>query len=458
MNSFATGSVYLYVILFSVIIGLWLLRVSLSRRYRTVDADYTTTTAVIVPVVDEPVDLFDAVLKRITAQAPTEVMVVINGPRNTVLEDVCRANDVDYTWITKASKRHAVVAGINAVTSDIAVLVDSDTVWTEGTLSELVKPFADPTIGGVTTQQRILDPNRSVWTRWADWLERVRNSYSMPAMSVLGTVGCLPGRTIAFRRSILVKHAEEFLTDRFLGVHLEVSDDRSLTNYTLKDGYKTVYQASSLVYTDAPLEVKKLLKQQYRWSRGSQYNTLRMLGWMLRHAPVLALFYVADIVIPFLLAGMAITWGLKIAITAHGTNVYDALFTALGGTAVSIIEIIALAVITSWAFMSVRFARTLNTFSTALWLPVFMVINVVLLVPVRIWGFLRLAHQGGWGTRKDAFTAAKVGVGTRLKAMLTAAHASERAVPAMNGFIVLPYIYGVALLMSIVAIGVASIH
>ena len=76
---------------------------------------------------------------------------------------------------------------------EITVLVDSDTVWTDGTLPELVKPFADAAVGGVTTRQRILEPERSWITRWADWLENTRALYSMPAQSALGQVGCLPG-------------------------------------------------------------------------------------------------------------------------------------------------------------------------------------------------------------------------------------------------------------------------
>ncbi len=87
----------------------------------------------------------------------------------------------------------------------------------------------------------------------------------------------------------------EFLTGRFLGIFLEVSDDRTLTNLVLKAGYRTVYQATALVYTDAPVRLGKLIRQQLRWPRGSQYNTLRMLPWMTRHAPLLAVFYVADI-------------------------------------------------------------------------------------------------------------------------------------------------------------------
>lgn len=63
-----------------------------------------------------------------------------------------------------------------------------------------------------------------------------------------------------------------------------------------------------MVYTDAPLEVRKLFKQQLRWARGSQYNTLRMLPWMLGHAPILAVFFLADIVLPFLLVGTIVGW------------------------------------------------------------------------------------------------------------------------------------------------------
>src|SRR5690606_24254682 len=111
----------------------------------------------------------------------------------------------------------------------------------------------DERVGGVTTRQRILQPERSWITRWMDWLENTRSLYSMPAQSALGQVGCLPGRTIAFRRHILVRVMEPFLTGRFLGVFLEISDDRTLTNLTLKEGYRTVYQHTSLVHTDAPL-------------------------------------------------------------------------------------------------------------------------------------------------------------------------------------------------------------
>ena len=336
-----------------------------------------------------------------------------------------------WAWTEIPGKRNALQVGIGLSTGEIAVLVDSDTMWTSDTLRELIQPFRDPRIGGVTTRQRIIDPARSVLTRWADWLENVRNEYSMPAMSVLGTVGCLPGRTIAFRRSILVECMDRFLTERFLGVFLEVSDDRTLTNYTLKAGYRTVYQSTSLVYTDAPTELRKLAKQQYRWARGSQYNTLRMLPWMLRNAPMLALFYIADIVVPFVLVGSMLSWAFTIA--THRRNALYDMLPLPGGSWQPFVAIIALSAVMTMLSMSIRFGRHFaHRPQDLLQLPWFMLINTFMLMPVRVVGFFRMAHNAGWGTRAGGF-----------------AGESRR-----NPLIVIPYLLGSLMMLIAVMISV----
>ncbi|MFJ5232949.1 glycosyltransferase family 2 protein [Kitasatospora sp. NPDC088391] len=425
------GAIYPFAVFMSGVWVLWFVRLGLARRYRPWTRPYQVSTSVIIPVVDEPPDLFYSVLDRIIDQQPTEMVVVINGKRNTALEEVCNSLGVYWEWTETPGKRNALKVGLEACTSEIAVLVDSDTIWTPTTLPELVKPFRDEKVGGVTTRQRILDPGRSVLTRWADWLESVRCQYSLPAMSVLGTVGCLPGRTIAFRRKILLECMEDFLSEKFLGVFLEVSDDRTLTNYTLKQGYRTVYQSSSLVYTDAPLRLGKLAKQQYRWARGSQYNTLRMLPWMLMRARMLALFYVVDIVVPFVLLGSFASWGEALW---HRTG--PSLYMELPLPAVhwkAVATVLVLAAVMSLLSIAVRFGRHFAYRTQDLvFLPVFMVINTFVLLPVRLLGFFRMGHNASWGTRKDGF-------------------AGERA---RSVKVVIPYLLGSALLFGSVMISV----
>jgi hyaluronan synthase len=425
------GQPRLFAVFMATVWLLWIVRVTLASQYRPVEAEWRTTTSVIIPVVDEPEDLFRAVLRRIVHQRPTEVIVIINGPRNRMLEKICADVGVRWVWTEIAGKRNALRVGVGMSTGEICVLVDSDTMWTPGTLVELIKPFRNPKVGGVTTRQRILDPGRSVLTRWADWLENVRNEYSMPAMSVLGTVGCLPGRTIAFRRRILVECMPRFLTERFLGVFLEVSDDRTLTNYALMAGYETVYQSTSLVYTDAPTSLRRLVKQQFRWSRGSQYNTLRMLPWMVRETPVLAVFYTADIVVPFVLVGSFLSWSVSVA-TGRKAVLYGQLPLPEGAMS-AVLFIIALSALMTAVSLGIRFGRHFSSRPTDLvFLPAFMLINTFVLMPVRVGGFFRMAHDAGWGTRSNAFR----GRSTR------------------NVHAVVPYLLGSAMLLGAVLVSV----
>ncbi|WP_127126254.1 glycosyltransferase [Georgenia sp. SYP-B2076] len=399
------GTVYLFAVFSAIVWALWLIKILLSRRYRPWTKPHVTTTSVVIPVVDEPLDLFRDVLMRICAQSPTETIVVINGPRNVELEQVCAefADDgVVFTWTPIPGKRNAVKVGTEMATGDILVLVDSDTIWARDTLTELVKPFADPRIGGASTSQRILDPSRAFVTRWADWLENSRVKYSMPAQSALGQIGCLPGRTIAFRRQIVLDVMDEFMHARFLGVFLEVSDDRTLTNLTLKQGYRTVLQSTSMVWTDAPTDIRKLAKQQLRWARGSQYNTLRMLPWMLANTPVLAMFFLTDIILPFLLAG-AVIGAVHRVVTGTGVNFYGALISEYGST-IGVASVVVLTLLATGLSMGVRHLRHLVEVPGDWWrMPLYVVFSTVFLMPIRLLGFFRMAHVAGWGTRKDAY-------------------------------------------------------
>lgn len=395
---------YLFALYSVLIWGLWIVKVVMSRRYRPYTEPHRAGTSVIIPVVDEPLDLFRDVLQRIVDQKPDEIIVVINGKRNFALEEVCAEFAPAVQWVHTpiAGKRNAVKIGVERSRFEISVLVDSDTIWTPGCLDELVKPFKDARVGGVTTRQRILEPERRWMTRWADWLENSRALYSMPAQSVVGQVGCLPGRTIAFRRDILVRVMPQFMSEKFLGVFLEVSDDRTLTNLTLKDGYRTVYQYTSLCYTDAPTKLPKLYKQQLRWARGSQYNTLRMLPWMLSHAPLLALFMVMDIVLPFLLAGVIAGWIYRAAI-GKGYDFYEPILGDLGVHA-GLLWIIALVIVSSVLSMAIRQLRHLSEKPSDFFrLPVFILASTAFLMPIRLIGFFRMAHVAGWGTRSGAY-------------------------------------------------------
>src|ERR1700754_4175005 len=103
-----SGRFFLFAAFMLMIWVIWLRRVPRARYYQPWQPPYAVTTAVIVPVVDEPETLFRSVLQRILEQRPTETIVVINGPRNETLEKICSDLGVRWVWTETRGKRNAV--------------------------------------------------------------------------------------------------------------------------------------------------------------------------------------------------------------------------------------------------------------------------------------------------------------------------------------------------------------
>jgi hyaluronan synthase len=366
-----------------------------SLRYKVYDKPHLTRASVIIPVVDEDTEIFSEVLESICDQYPYQVVVVANGPYSRDIREACNNfADIDYHYTKKPGKRNAIKLGMQYVDGEIIVLVDSDTIWQKNTLSELMKPFGDNQVGGVTTRQKIINPNSNLRNRLCDWLEDVRFYGAMQAMSASGKVGCLPGRTIAFRKEIIASNMDEFLNETFLGFHKEVSDDRSLTNLTLKAGYKTVLQASSVVYTSAPDSWRKYLRQQLRWAEGSQYNNIKMSGWMFKNAKPMFLIYWIDTLIPFMLWGLIISFFINLLFFPEHLH-QEVLFKMHASY-----TIIAMAAIGAYLSYGLRQIPTISENKThLLYLPFYLLFLSLIMSPLRILGFAKLADDLAWGTR-----------------------------------------------------------
>ena len=394
-----------------VIIIRWLVVSYYASRYKS----YTCSsrnffTTVIIPVVDEPIDLFKNVLQRILSQQPDEIIIVINGPENPELLSAAEAIGLEakqsgLITVTRsiftpiAGKRNAIRIGVEntSLQSDVTLLVDSDVLWTDNVLKNILMPFAeDALIGGVTTRQKILEPKRNYITRIASILEDIRAEGSMRAMSSNGKVGCLPGRTIAFRTSILRESMDEFMTEKFMGIHKEVSDDRSLTNITLKRGFKTVMQDTAVVYTDCPTEAKRYFRQQLRWAEGSQYNNIKMTPWMLKNARLMFFIYLIDMLMPFLLISTYTNWFFGFVARELGYD-FDTLPFSVNIFLLFVLIYVGSAI--SFTIRNVRLLRIIKS-KYILFFPVLILFLSVFMLPIRMIGLARCADSLSWGTRK----------------------------------------------------------
>ena len=367
---------------------LWLGKTLAARRYRPwVGPAPELTTTVIVPVYNEPEPVFRRALASVRANDPTEIIIVVDGGDREVAGVAADYAD-RVLLISKAGKRAAIAAGLGASdsTTEVVVVLDSDTVWELGALAEMLKPFVDPRVGGVTPRQAIFDVGSNPVRRFADWLEDLRYHLTVPAQSAFGQVGCLAGRTIAYRRVAFEPAVRRLVAQQLLGVPLHVGDDRVLTNELLRAGWRTVYQSTALVTTDAPSDWLTFWKQQLRWGRSSQRETLLSVRWLWRR-PVAFASFATDIATPFALYAV-IALAVAHAISGRGTPTGFPLPVELVLGYVGMLVSIGLRQIP-------HFRRVPRD---AFRLPIFVLALTFFMVPVRIAAFATMLHQG-WGSR-----------------------------------------------------------
>jgi hyaluronan synthase len=378
---------------FAYVWALWGLKALAARRYRPWRAlSRGLTTTVIVPVYHEPEEVFRRALASVRANDPTEMIAVVDGGDERITAIAAELCD-RVLRIAKSGKRAAIAAGLDASdpSTDVVLVLDSDTIWAPGALRELLRPFADPRVGGVTPRQAIFDARANSVRRLADWMEDLRYHLIVPAQSVFGQVGCLAGRTIAYRRTAFEPAVARLVRQKVLGVAQHVGDDRVLTNELLRTGWRTVYQSTALVLTDAPDDWPRFWRQQLRWGRSSQRETLLSLRWLWRR-PVAFLCFVTDIVTPFALyavLALAVAHAVR-PVGPEGWPMWIELPLGYLGMVVSI----GLRQVAHFRRVPADLAR----------LPIFVLQLTFVMVPIRILAFATMLHQG-WTTRPPVLMA-----------------------------------------------------
>ncbi|WP_205687445.1 glycosyltransferase [Cellulomonas endophytica] len=366
-----------------VVWGLWVYRVVLSARAQPVLNDFRTTTSVVVPSFHEDPDILMECLATWLAQDPTEVIIVLDLADTEAEARIIALGDprVRPVMFQHAGKRSALGVGIRQATSEVLVLVDSDTQWLPGLLDAVQMPFADPEVGGVGTQQNVFARETSVWRRIADWLVNLRYYNYVPAMGAAGAVACLSGRTAAYRRAAVVPVLENLENEFFLGRRCIAGDDGRLTWLVLASGYRTVHQSSARALSMFPATFRAFVKQRVRWSRNSYrcYLTAAAKGWLWR-TPFVTKVTVLQILLTPVTMGITLGYLLFARIDGTGVSVVLAAAWLLLGRGVR-----------GWSHLR-RHPKDL------LILPLLTLVVILVALPIKLYAFVTMNKQG-WLTR-----------------------------------------------------------
>jgi N-acetylglucosaminyltransferase len=366
-----------------VVWSLWLYRFVLSRRAKPVVNDFTTTTSVVVPSFHEDPDILMSCLETWRAQDPSEIIIVLDTEDTEAFQRIKALNDprVKPVLFDHKGKRSALGVGIRMASSEVLVLTDSDTFWQPGLLAAVQRPFVDPVVGAVGTQQNVYERETSVWRRIADWLVNLRYYDYVPAMGQAGAVPCISGRTGAYRRSAVLPVVDNLENEFFLGRRCISGDDGRLTWLVLASGFKTVHQSSARALSMFPASFRAFVKQRVRWSRNSYrcYLTAMYKGWLWRTPFITKVTVLQILLTP---VTMGITLGYLV-------------FSRLELTTTSAVLAVA------WLLIGrgIRGVSHLRRHPLEIFLlPLLTVVVIFIALPIKLYAFATMNKQG-WLTR-----------------------------------------------------------
>lgn len=360
------------------------------------------TVAAVITVYNEAPAMLERCLRSLLAQTrrPQSVTVIDDCSTTHDAAGVIRhlRADFDQAGITlqfirfpeNRGKRHGLAEGFRQQpNADLYLCVDSDTIADETAVAELCAPFARRRVNCVTGL--VLANNRSVnlLTRLIDM--RYVNAFlgERVAYSRLGSVLCACGSLVVYRGRIVRQHLDDFLGQRFLGAPATFGDDRRLTYYCLAEG-QSVIQPTAVGWTDVPQTLPHYLRQQLRWNK-SFFREGALLAFKVRHA------------------GRAFYW-LNLLELGTWTAFTTSLITALTVAALHpstwplLAAYAGYVCVMAWV-RSLHYLRgaagvpALDRHLTFLAAPLYALLNLSLLLPLRLYALATL-RRNGWGTRK----------------------------------------------------------
>jgi hyaluronan synthase len=233
-----------------------------------------------------------------------QVIVVDDGSTDGTREELMRASqrwqDLQVVGFKEnKGKREAMAAGARIASSDILVYVDSDSFLRSDSIRKIVQGFADPAVAAVSGHTEVANLQSNGLTKMQEVRYYVAFRIMKAAESVFGAVTCCPGCFSAYRRSCVMPVLDRWLHQRFLGVQATFGDDRSLTNYLLRN-YKVIYSSEAVATTIVPELHGRFLKQQLRWKKSWLRECLIASSFIWKKHPIAALSFYAQLTFPII--------------------------------------------------------------------------------------------------------------------------------------------------------------
>lgn len=281
--------------------------------------EYQPLVTVLIPAYNEEAVIGQTVRSALASHYPKlEVLVVDDGSSDEtsdrVLQNFGRDSRVRLLRQVNYGKAAALNHGLAEASGEVIVTIDADTSVDPEAVTRLVRHFADPRVGAVAGNVKVMNRNRWL-TRWQALEYITSQNLEKRAFDLLNCIPVVPGAVGAWRAETM-RDCGGFAADT-------VAEDTDLTLIIRRHGWKILYDEEAIGRTEVPDTMEALVRQRFRWTFGTlqavwkhrdaigrkRYGTL---GWIT--LPNVFLFQIllplVSPVIDFLFLFSILLWGL----------------------------------------------------------------------------------------------------------------------------------------------------
>lgn len=285
---------------------------------KKVDPNFTPGVTIIIPCFNEEKWIQRTIQSCINQNYPADKLeVIVVDDRSTddsvekikeIIGRLTQSEDERYNIKERisymvqpenAGKREALAAGVKVAKHEYVVFVDSDSFLDPFAIRNLVQPFKDPKMAGVTGRTDVANTYTNSLTKIQSVRYYIAFRIMKAAESYFHCVTCLSGPLSCYKKELVEKYLDQWLNQTFLGQKATFGDDRSLTNLMLRH-HRTYYQDTAVCSTIVPNDNKVFLKQQMRWKRSWLRESFTAGTFIWRKEPFAAVFFYVGLCVPIL--------------------------------------------------------------------------------------------------------------------------------------------------------------
>lgn len=304
--------------LYSIIAAVFLLsRYLFGFLYKPVpiDVNYTPGVSIIIPCFNEEEWIERTILSCANQDYPIDNLEIIviddcssDSSVDKIREIINKLDNEEERFEVKCrlryfvqeknlGKRDALYRGVLNAKHELVVFVDSDSFLDSYAIRNLVQPFKDPKMGGVSGRTDVANTYTNVLTKMQSVRYYIAFRIMKAAEAYFDAVTCLSGPLSCYKKQIVLDNMDEWINQKFLGKKATFGDDRAMTNFVL-NGNRTSYQDTAICSTIVPNTYNLFLKQQMRWKRSWLRESIIAGKFMWKKEPFMSTFFFMGVFVP----------------------------------------------------------------------------------------------------------------------------------------------------------------